>query len=114
MSILHEIHNQRPAVRRTLFVLSVVVSVSAVAFITISSIQKDIYFAMHPDPTEQQAFLAQRDAGRPQPVAVFARVAGGLLAGIGSLIGWNSDAGFDSTQQPSNTQGGVYLLPIAQ
>ena len=114
MSILHEIQNQSPAVRRTLFVLSVVVSVSAIAFVTISSIQQDVYFALHPDPTEQQAFLDERNANQPQPVAMVARLVGGMLGNIGSLIGWNSNAGFDSTAQPSNTQGGVHLLPIAQ
>ncbi len=114
MSLLQEIHNQRPVVRHTLFLLSTVAAISAVAFLTVSSLQKDIYFGMHPDPVDRQAFLASRDASRPQPVAAIARAADSLVASIGSLIGWNSSAGFDRSTQQDDTQGGVHLLPVSE
>lgn len=114
MSILHEIHNQRPAVRHTFFILAAFLAVSAVAFLTVSSIQKDIYFALHQDPQEQQEFLARRDAGRLHPLAAISRVAGSLMASMGALIGWDTDAGFDRTGQPDNTQDAVHLLPLSK
>jgi len=114
MSLIHEIHNQRPAVRYTLFALSAAIAVSAVAFMTASTLQKDIFFAMHPDPAEQEEFLARRAEGRPKPLAAISRVAGSLAASIGSLIGWDTDAGFDRGGQQDSMQGGVHLLPLSK
>ncbi len=114
MSILHEIHNQPPTIRYAMFFLSTALAVSAVVFVTVSSLQKDIYFATHPNPVEQEEYLARRDAQRPQPIAALSRVTGSLLGSIGSLIGWDSDAGFDRDEQQSNTQDKVYLLPLSQ
>jgi hypothetical protein len=114
MSIVDEIHSQRPAVRHTMFVLAVALALSAVVFVTMSSVQKDIFFATHSDPDEQQAFLARREEGRPQPLAAISRAAGSMMASIGSLIGWDTGAGFDRSQRQDSMQGGVHLLPLSQ
>ncbi|MBP6885787.1 MAG: hypothetical protein KBC02_00895 [Candidatus Pacebacteria bacterium] len=114
MSIIHEIQRQHPTVRRALFVMSLVISVSVVGVFTASSVQQTIYFGIHSDPAEQEAFLAAREAGRPQPLAAISKATGSLIASIGSLIGWDTNAGFDSNEKSSNTQGGVHLLPLSE
>lgn len=113
MSLIEEIHNQRPLVRHTFFYLAAGMVISAVVVITVSSMRKDIFFAMHPDTEERQAYLQQRDENLPKPVAALARLAGSLTANIGSLIGWNRDAGFDRGGQQDTMQGGVHLLPLS-
>jgi formate hydrogenlyase subunit 3/multisubunit Na+/H+ antiporter MnhD subunit len=114
MSLIEEIHNQRPVVRHVLFILSVAIAVSAVGFFGFSSIQESVFFATHADEQERQAFLASREAGRPQPLAAISRATSSMFASIGSLIGWNTGAGFDRGGQQADTQGGVHLLPLSQ
>ena len=114
MSLIDEIHSQRPIVRHTLSFLSSSIVVLGAVFLVASSVQKDVFFAMHPDPQEQQTFLAKRQEGRPQPLAAISRAAGSLMASIGSLIGWDGSAGFDRGGEAENTQGGVHLLPLSK
>jgi hypothetical protein len=114
MSLIHEIHNQRPAVRNALFISAAVITVSVAVFIVASSVQKDVFFAMHPDAAEQQAFLARRDESRPHPLAAISRATGSLMASIGSLIGWDHKAGFDRGGEQDRLQGGVHLLPLSE
>lgn len=114
MSLIQEIHNQRPAVRHALFGLSVLITVVITGYILYSSMQKDIYFATHPDPEDRQTFLARRAETRPQPIAAISKAAGSLMANIGSLIGWDSDAGFDTSDRQDTLEGEVYLLPLSE
>jgi len=114
MSLIEEIHNQRPAVRHAFFLFSMAIAISTVGYFGFSSIQKSIFFATHSDVEEQQEYIASRAAGRPQPLAAISRAASSMLASIGSLIGWNIDAGFDRGGQQADTQGGVHLLPLSQ
>lgn len=114
MSLIEEIHNQRPAVRYTMFALASAIVISTVGYFTFSSVQKDIFFATHSDAEEQQAFLTARDAVRPKPLAALARAAGSLTASIASFIGWDRSAGFDRNEQDGSMQGGVHLLPQSE
>ena len=114
MSLIHEIQRQPPAVRRALFALSAVITVAVAAFVLVSSVQKDIFFTMHPDPEEQQEFLATRQEGRPKTLAAISKAAGSLMASIGSLIGWDNKAGFNTGREQTEAQGSVHLLPLAE
>jgi len=114
MSLIHEIHNQRPAVRYAMFFLASAIAISTVAFVTASTAQKDLFFATHPEPEAREAYLAKRAESRPKPVAAISRAAGSLMASIGSLIGWDTEAGFDRDGQQDSMQGGVHLLPLSK
>lgn len=114
MSLIHEIHQQRPAVRYTLFALSMIIVISVVGYFGISSIQRNAFLAIHADEQERADFLAQQEARAPKPFVALARIAGSLTAQIGSLLGWEPDAGFDRTENQDNNRGGVYLLPLSQ
>lgn len=113
MSLIEELHNQRPVVRHTLFVLSVIVALAVVGFFGVASLQRAMYAALH-TPQEQEAFAAQQKMQLPDPLAFIARATSSLTASIGSLLGFNQNAGFDREEQPGNTQGGVHLLPLSQ
>lgn len=114
MSLIHEIHNQKPAVRYTLFGLAILTALSLVGFFGITALQRDMFMALHSDPQERADFLAQQDAGRPKPLAALAHVANSLTASIGSLFGIDRNAGFDRGGQPGDTQGAVHLLPLSR
>lgn len=114
MSLIAEVHNQRPAVRHTLFFLATVIAISGVGYMSISSLQKDVYFALNSNSADREAFLAARDSGRPNVLATISHAAGTLTASIGSLIGWNRDAGFDRGGQQDSMQNDVHLLPLSQ
>lgn len=113
MSLIDEIHNQKPVVRHTFFVLSVVIALAVVGFFGVSSLYREMYAALH-TPAEQEAFAARQDARLPDPLAFIARATSSLAASIGSLIGFDTNAGFDREEQPSNTQDGVQLLPLSR
>ncbi len=114
MSIIHEIHNQRPAVRHAFFIFAVVIALSVVGIFTYSSLQRDMFMAFHTDPKEQSDFLAAQQEKGPQPLALISRVASSLTASIGSLVGWNRSAGFDRGSQQDTMQGGVHLFPLSK
>jgi hypothetical protein len=114
MSLIHEIHSQKPAVRYTLFALSAVVVLSVVGFFGITSFQRVAFMALHSDPQEQADFLAQQDAQQPQIFDAIARAASSLTASIGSLVGWDTNAGFDRSGRAADTTGSVHLLPLSQ
>ncbi|MEK9209171.1 MAG: hypothetical protein AAB910_03795 [Patescibacteria group bacterium] len=114
MSLINEIHEQRPAVRYALFGLTVITVLAVVGFFGITALQRDMFMALHSDPQERADFIAQQDAGRPKPLAALSRVANSLTASIGSLLGIDRDAGFDRGGQESDTRGGVHLLPLSQ
>ena len=114
MSLINEIHEQRPAVRYALFGLTIITVLAVVGFFGVTALQRDMFMALHSDPQERADFIAQQDAGRPKPLAALSRVANSLTASIGSLLGINRDAGFDRGGQESDTRGGVHLLPLSQ
>ena len=114
MSLIHEIHNQKPVVRYTLFGLAVVSMLAVVGFFGITALQRDMFMALHSDPQERADFLAQQDARRPKPLAALSRIAGSVTASIGSLFGFDRNAGFDRGGQQGDTQGGVHLLPLSK
>lgn len=113
MSLIHEIHSQKPAVRSALFILSAVVVLSVVGFFGISSFQRVAFMALHSDPQQQADFIAQQDAQQPQVFVGIARAAHSLTASIGSLVGWDSNAGFDRSGREADTHDGVHLLPLS-
>lgn len=114
MSLVHEIHNQKPAVRYTLFGLAIVTALAVVGFFGITALQRDMFMALHTDPQERADFIAQQDASRPKPLAALARISGSLTASIGSLFGIDRNAGFDRGGQQRDTQGAVHLLPLSK
>lgn len=109
MSLITEIHNQKPAVRYALFVFSVVLAVSVIGFFWFGNIQERMFMALHSDPAEQAAFLAARDAQGLHPLAAISRGLGSLTASIGSLLGFDRSKGFD---RPAG-QDTVHLLPLS-
>jgi hypothetical protein len=114
MSIIHEIHGQSPFVRYTLFGLAIISAVSVVGYFGFTTIQRDMFVALHADPQEQADFIAQQEANRPKPLAALARMSSSLTASIGSMLHINSNAGFDRGGREDNTQGGVHLLPLSE
>ncbi|MCC6934528.1 MAG: hypothetical protein IT406_02480 [Candidatus Yanofskybacteria bacterium] len=114
MSLIHEIHAQKPAVRYTLFGLSLLIALSLVGIFGLSALQRQAYLALHTDPGDQQAYDEAVAARRPKPIAAFVRAASSLTASIGSVFGWKSDAGFDTGGRLGNDQGGVHPLPLSE
>lgn len=114
MSLINEIHSQRPAIRYALFGLAVFTALAVVGYLGITSLQRDMFMALHSDPQEREEYLAQQDARRPKPLAALSRIAGSLTASIGSLFGFDRNAGFDRSGQQGDTQGGVHLLPLSE
>jgi hypothetical protein len=110
MSLLHEIHGQRPMVRRVLWVLSVFLAVSFVGFFWVSSLERQLFAAVQHTPEEEAAFAAQQDARAPKPLAAISRGFSSMTAAIGDLFGFDSSAGFDREQ----VQDKVYLLPLSK
>ena len=108
MSFIQDIQRQSSVVRHTLFVFSVVTTVSIVGFFWFTSVQREMYFALHDDPQDRQAFLDQHDQSLPQPLAVVSRGLGTLTASIGSLLGIDKDKGLDRSERDT-----VHLLPLS-
>ncbi len=114
MSLIHEIHEQKPAVRYALFGLTVITVLAVVGFFGITALQRDMFMALHSDPQERADFIAQQDAGRPKPLAALSRAAGALTASIGSLFGIDRNAGFDRGGQQGTIPDAVHLLPLSK
>lgn len=114
MSLIDEIHHQRPAIRYTLFGLAVITTIAAVGLFGVTTLQRNLFMALHTDPQERADFLARQDASRPKPLVALSRITGSLTASIGSLFGIDRDAGFDRSEQPGDTQGVVHLLPLSK
>ena len=110
MALLQEIRNQHHLVRRALYWLSVVTTLGLIGFFWFTSVERDMFFAIHTDPQERQEFLARQDERMPQPLALVSRAFGSLTASIGSLIGFDRQKGFDRPAQ----QDTVYLLPLSK
>ena len=108
MRLLDEIHAQSRAVRMTLFVLSVFVTVSFVGFFWFTGVERRAYMALHDDPQERAAFLARQDARIPKPVVAIGSLLASMPARIGDFIGFNRFAGFDRPTKDDT----VYPLPI--
>ncbi len=113
MSLIHEIHKQKPAVRYTLFALSAFIALSAVVFFWLLSFQKQVFMALHSDPAEQQAFLDEQAAQVPNPLASLGGGLKSLAASIGSLIGFDGSKGFDSNGVTDNNQT-AHPLPLSE
>lgn len=113
MSLINEIHNQKPVVRHTFFVLSVIVALGVLGFFGVTALHREMYAALH-TPQEQAALAAQQNAQVPDPLAFIAHAASSLTASIGSLLGFDQNAGVDRQEQPSNTQGDAHMLPLSQ
>jgi hypothetical protein len=113
MSIIQEIHNQKPAVRYTLFVLSVVVVLSIIGFFWFLSFERQVFMALHSDPAERQDFIDRQAANAPKPLTALANGLHSLTASIGSLIGLDGSKGFDSNKNESNNQT-VHPLPLSR
>lgn len=120
MSLIDEIQNQKPVVRHTFFVLSVIIALAVVGLFGVSALYREMYAVLH-TPEERAALAQRQDARIPDPLAFVARAASSLTASIGALIGFDREAGlsagqegFDREEQSSNTHGGIHLLPLSQ
>ena len=107
---IREIHEQKPAVRYTLFVLSTFVVVSAIGVTWFTGFERDAYFALHDDPKDRAEFIARQDERLPNPLAAIGKGLGSLTASIGSVIGFEREKGFDSRPQYDT----VHLLPLSR
>jgi hypothetical protein len=110
MALIHDIRGQSKGVRLLLWALSVFVTLSAFGFVWFTSLEKSMYFAMHSDPKEQAEFLARQEDRTPKPLAAIGRGFGKLAASIGSVLGFDSNAGFDRPAQEDK----VYMLPLSK
>ncbi|HXK36227.1 MAG TPA: hypothetical protein VJ553_01455 [Candidatus Paceibacterota bacterium] len=110
MNIIDEIHRQKPIVRYTLFVLSTFVVLSAAGLAWFTDFERDAYFALHEDPADRAEFIAQQEERIPQPLAAIGRGIGSLAASIGSLIGFDKEAGFETRTEYDT----VHLLPLSR
>jgi hypothetical protein len=108
--LIREIHQQKPAVRYALFVLSTFVVVSAIGLAWFTGFERDAYFALHADPADREAFVTRQDERLPQPLAAIGRGFGSLAASIGSFIGLDREAGFE--REPRHDP--VHLLPLSR
>lgn len=110
MSLLHEIRNQPPALRRAMYWLAVIATLGGIGFWWLSSVERDMFFAIHSDSTDREAFVAQQDAQVPQPLAMIGKAFGTMTASIGSFLGFDSSRGFDKSSQHDT----VHLLPLSK
>jgi hypothetical protein len=108
--LIREIHQQKPAVRYTLFVLSTFVVLSAAGVAWFSGFERDAYFALNADPEAREEFVVRQEERLPNPLAALGKGLGSLTASIGSLIGFDREEGFD-TQPQYDT---VHLLPLSR
>lgn len=109
MSLISEIHSQRPTVRKALWLLSAFIAISFVGFFWFTSVERQMYLALHTDPDEQADFLARQQDRSPKPLAAIGRGFGAMTAVIGNALGLNREAGFD--RAPSEDT--VHLLPLS-
>ena len=108
--LIRELHQQKPIVRYTLFVLSMFVVLSSAGVAWFSDFERDAYFALNDDPQDREEFIARQDERLPNPLAAVGKGLGSLTASIGSLIGFDREEGFD-TQPQYDT---VHLLPLSR
>ena len=113
MSLIHELQQQRPAVRYALFGFSAVITIAVIAVFWAFSFQEQVYMAMHPDPAEQQAYLARQSQNAPKPLAAISEGFHSLTASIGSLIGLDNSKGFDSGNDTDHNQV-AHPLPLSR
>ena len=114
MSLIEEIHNQPPLVRQVMYWMALVMVLGVIGFFWVTTAQKNLYFAIHPDPAERAQFVAQQDAHIPQPLATISKVFGSLTASMGGLLGFDNSQGFDKQSGTDHTQDAVHLLPVSQ
>jgi hypothetical protein len=110
MSLLHEIRSQSRPVRMALWGLSVFTTLSIAGFLWFTSVERQMFMALHTDPEEQQTFLARQEERAPKPLAAMSKALGSLSARIGDFVGFSREEGFDRPDQ----QDKVYLLPLSQ
>lgn len=110
MSLLNEIHNQPRHIRTTLWLLSSFLVLATIGYFWLSGLERQLFFALHTDETERAQFVAQQDSRVPHPLAAIGGALGSLTASIGSLIGIDSQKGFDT--RPQNDT--VHPLPLSQ
>ena len=109
MNIIRDIHVQSKGIRLTLWGLASFVVVSAVAYVWMSGIRRELFLAINTDPAQQQAFLERQDAQSPDLRGLIGGGVGKLTASIGNLLHITADEGFDRPVQHDT----VYLLPLS-
>ena len=114
MTFLEEIRSQHPLVRRLMYWLAVGTTLGVIGFFWFTSIERDMFFAIHFDQGEREQFLARQQERVPQPLAFIGRGLGSLTASIGVLLGFDSRAGFDKDGGASHHGDAVYLLPLSR
>jgi hypothetical protein len=90
-----------------------VITVAIIGVFWVFSFQRQVFMAMHSDPAEQQAYIAQQDQYVPKPLAAISKGLSSLTASIGSLIGLDGSKGFDSSKGKDNNQV-AHPLPLSQ
>ena len=110
MSLLKEIHRQPTHIRAVLWGLSAFTMISVTGYFWFTSVEREMFVAIHDDPGEQEQFFAQQDARAPKPLAAISATLGSLTASIGSLMGIDQQEGFDR----SASEDKVYLLPLSK
>jgi len=108
MSLFNDIRKQKYSVRMAFFVLSLFITATLVGFFWFTDIERRTFFAFHPDPQEQAAFIARQNARIPAPVAALGSLLTSMPARIGDFIGFDRSKGFDRPVKDDT----VYPLPI--
>lgn len=114
MTLLDDIRKQNRLVRQTMYALSVATVLSVIGFFWFTSVERQLYMAVNPNPKDQQEFLTRQDQRSPQFLATLGRGLGSLTASIGSLLGFDRSRGFDKGGTAGHTQDAVYLLPLSK
>jgi hypothetical protein len=114
VNFLEEIRSQHPIVRRIMYWLAVGTTLGTVGFFWFTSIERNMFFAIHSDQQEREQFLARQEERVPQPLAFIGRGFGSLTASIGALLGFDSSKGFDKTGETDHNRDAVHLLPLSR
>jgi hypothetical protein len=114
MKLIDEMQSQHPLVRQAMYWLAVTTTLGIIGLFWFTSLEKQLYFASHPDEKERQQFVQERQARSPQPLAAIGKFFGSMTASIGSFIGFDSSKGFDRAGSSDHNHDAVHLLPLSK
>lgn len=113
MSILDEIRRQSEGVRKIMFGLCVITTISLVGIVWFRSFEKNLFVLMNPSQEAQQKYFAQ--TGENQSLlGNISKTFKDFSASIGSLFNRSgSEKNINIGSSPEESKGSVHLLPIS-
>jgi hypothetical protein len=107
-----EIRNQSLMIRGVMFVLCVVITVSAVGVFWFRSTEEQLFVALNPDPVKQEEFFAERQGNEETIFANLGTVFGGLRATLGTAFNFLGESEVEVNGQ-AGTLADPNLFPIS-